>query len=57
LQIDNAIERLITKNADVNQIRDKARQNGMRTLLEDGLLKVKAGTTSINEVYRVTQET
>jgi general secretion pathway protein E len=56
LQIDNAIERLITKNADVNEIRDNARKNGMRTLLEDGLLKVKAGTTTINEVYRVTQE-
>ncbi|MGO9139588.1 MAG: type II secretion system ATPase GspE [Syntrophales bacterium] len=56
LRIDSAIERLITRNADVNQIRDKARQNGMRTLLEDGLLKVKAGTTTINEVYRVTQE-
>jgi general secretion pathway protein E len=56
LHIDNAIERFITKNADVNQIRDMARQNGMRTLLEDGLLKVKAGMTTINEVYRVTQE-
>ncbi|MGZ3596200.1 MAG: type II secretion system ATPase GspE [Syntrophales bacterium] len=56
LQIDNAIELLITKNADANEIRDSARKNGMRTLLEDGLLKVKAGTTTINEVYRVTQE-
>jgi len=56
LRIDSAIERLITKNADVGQIRDKARQNGMRTLLEDGMMKVKAGTTTINEVYRVTQE-
>lgn len=56
LRIDSAIERLITKNADVNQIRDKARQDGMRTLLEDGMMKVKAGTTTINEVYRVTQE-
>jgi general secretion pathway protein E len=56
LRIDNTIERLITKNADVNQIRDQARQSGMRTLLEDGLMKVKAGTSTINEVYRVTQE-
>jgi general secretion pathway protein E len=56
LQIDNVIERLITKNADASQIRDKARQNGMRTLLEDGMMKVKAGATTINEVYRVTQE-
>jgi general secretion pathway protein E len=56
VKIDNSIQQLIIKNADANQIRDKARESGMRTLLEDGLLKVKSGATTINEVYRVTQE-
>jgi general secretion pathway protein E len=56
LEIDNSIHQLIIKNADARQIRETAKKNGMRTLLEDGLLKVKSGQTTINEVFRVTQE-
>ena len=56
LEIDNSIHPLIIKNVDARQIREMARKNGMRTLLEDGLLKVKSGQTTINEVFRVTQE-
>jgi general secretion pathway protein E len=56
LEIDNSIHQLIIKNADAHQIRQTAKQNKMRTLLEDGLLKVKNGQTTINEVFRVTQE-
>ncbi|OPY87661.1 MAG: Type II secretion system protein E [Smithella sp. PtaU1.Bin162] len=56
LEVDNSISQLISKNADVRQIRETARKNGMRTLQEDGLLKVKSGLTTINEVFRVTQE-
>jgi len=56
LEVDNSISQLISKNADVRQIWETARKNGMRTLLEDGLLKVKSGLTTINEVFRVTQE-
>ena len=56
LQVDQSIHQLIIKNADARQIREEARKNGMRTLLEDGLLKVKSGQTTINEVFRVTQE-
>ena len=47
---------MILKNADVIQIREAARTNGMRTLLEDGLEKVRAGMTTLPEVLRVTQE-
>ncbi len=56
LEMDSAIHQLIIKDADAHQIRLMARQNKMRTLLEDGMLKVKAGLTTINEVFRVTQE-
>jgi len=56
LTIDTSIHTLIIKNADVQQIREAARKNGMRTLMEDGLLKVKNGVTTINEIFRVTQE-
>lgn len=56
LIIDDDIRKLILKNADSNQIREVARQNGMKTLLEDGMDKVKAGITTFSEVLRVTQE-
>lgn len=54
--IDNAIHQLIIHHADALQIREAARKNGMRTLMGDGLLKVKASVTTINEIFRATQE-
>jgi type II secretory ATPase GspE/PulE/Tfp pilus assembly ATPase PilB-like protein len=54
--VDDDVRSLILKNADANQIRESARKNGMRTLLEDGSDKVKAGVTTLSEVLRVTQE-
>ncbi len=56
LEMDSTIHQLVIKDADVREIRDAAKSNGMRTLIEDGMLKVKAGLTTINEVFRVTQE-
>jgi general secretion pathway protein E len=56
LVVDDDIRRHILKNADSNDIRQTARQNGMKTLLEDGADKIKAGTTTLTEVLRVTQE-
>lgn len=57
LVIDDDIRRLILKNADSNEIRDAAKKHGMRTLIEDGAEKIKAGVTTLSEVLRVTQET
>ena len=56
LVIDDEIRKLILTNADANQIRLAARQRGMRTLLEDGVKKIKTGVTTLSEVFRVTQE-
>lgn len=56
LFVNEDIRRLILKNSDSNQIREMAKQNGMRTLLEDGSDKVKNGLTTLSEVLRVTQE-
>ena len=56
LQMDQSIHQLVIKDADARQIRETAKARGMRTLMEDGLLKVKSGQTTINEVFRVTQE-
>ncbi|MFH0787161.1 MAG: type II secretion system ATPase GspE [Pseudomonadota bacterium] len=54
--IDDEIRRMILKNGDSNQMREAARKKGMRTLLEDGLEKVKEALTTLPEVLRVTQE-
>jgi len=56
LLVADDIRTLILRNADSNQIREAARRHGMKTLLEDGAEKVKAGMTTFNEVLRVTQE-
>lgn len=56
LSVDDDIRKLILRSADSNQIRESARMHGMKTLLEDGAEKVKAGITTLSEVLRVTQE-
>jgi len=56
LVVDEEIRKLILKSADAAQIRNTAKQYGMRTLLEDGAVKVKSGITTLNEILRVTQE-
>jgi len=56
LVMDNDIRRLLTSGADSVKMKDMAVRNGMATLFEDGLLKVKNGMTTLNEVLRVTQE-
>ena len=54
--INSSMHQLIVQNADARQIREMARRNGMRTLMEDGLSKVKTGETTVNEIFRATQE-
>ncbi len=56
LHVTDDIQRLILGKKDSNVIKEAARKNGMRTLREDGWLKVKKGMTTISEVIRVTQE-
>jgi type IV pilus assembly protein PilB len=47
------IERLVVERASSEEIRRSARRDGMVTLREDGLEKVRGGLTSIEEVLRV----
>jgi len=56
LVMDEDIHKLILKNSDSNRIRVMAREHGMRTLMEDGIEKIKNGITTLEEVLRVTQE-
>jgi type IV pilus assembly protein PilB len=50
---DRLIER-ISQGAPLNEIRELARGDGMKTLRVDGVDKVRAGITTLEEVYRVT---
>jgi general secretion pathway protein E len=56
LEVNDAIQRLILEKKESHIIKEAARKNGMRTLREDGWMKVKQGVTTIPEVLRVTQE-
>jgi general secretion pathway protein E len=56
LVMNDAIRRLVMKHAGEGDIEAAAREAGMRTMYEDGLVKSLAGVTTIEEVLRVTQE-
>jgi general secretion pathway protein E len=56
LRMTEDIQKLILEKSDSNAIKEAARKRGMRTLREDGWLKVKQGMTTVSEVLRVTQE-
>ena len=54
LMLTPAIKELVMKKASEAEIKIAARKAGMATLRENGLAKVKAGITSLEEVMRVT---
>jgi general secretion pathway protein E/type IV pilus assembly protein PilB len=54
LTINDDIQRMIFEKTSAIEIRQKARELGMRTLREDGLRKVVIGTTTLDEVLRAT---
>lgn len=55
LVVTESIREMIINKASSQQIKQKAVAQGMRTLRQDGLLKVIKGVTTISEVLRVTQ--
>jgi len=53
MQVSDAIKRLVVDRADAVAIRARAEREAMRSLRHDGLGKVLAGMSSIEEVERV----
>ena len=53
MPISEEIERMVVERSSSEDIRRSARRDGMITLREDGLEKVRSGSTSIEEVLRV----
>jgi type IV pilus assembly protein PilB len=54
LPVTSEIRRLVLNNATTDEMREYADSAGIRSLREDGRLKVLAGLTTIEEVERVT---
>lgn len=52
--VDDTIQRLIFDHSTSSVLRARAREMGMRTLREDGMLKIASGMTSLQEVLRAT---
>jgi general secretion pathway protein E/type IV pilus assembly protein PilB len=52
--INDEIQKMIFDKESATTIRKRARELGMRTLREDGVRKVLAGVTTLEEVMRVT---
>lgn len=53
LVVTDSIRQILLQNPDVAALRNAAREQGMRTLKEDGWEKAKAGLTTPEEVLRV----
>ncbi|CAI07007.1 general secretion pathway protein E (Type II traffic warden ATPase) [Aromatoleum aromaticum EbN1] len=54
--MDDAAHQAVLSGADATILHNVARRAGMLTLYEDGLRKVAAGVTSMDELLRVTQD-
>lgn len=56
LLVDDVIRNTILNNSEADAIKRIGVENGMRTLREAGLARVREGLTSIEEIMRVTSE-
>ncbi len=56
LIVDDDIREMISQNTDSETIKKKAIEKGMIPLIQDGLIKVSNGITTVEEVLRVSQK-
>jgi len=54
--IDDTVKNTILKTSDANAIKQQAIEQGMITLRQAGAQTVLEGVTTIEEVFRVTQQ-
>ena len=54
--IDDGMRRAVLDGLDAASLHTKATAAGMHTLYEDGLRKVAAGITTLDELLRVTED-
>ncbi len=56
LKVTEGIRELVVAKADFETIRKRAQKEGMTTMMEDGLEKVLAGTTTLEEILKATRQ-
>ena len=56
MPITEEIQRIILNNGNAMEIAAQAKRDGVKDLRESGLLKVKQGLTTLEEVLGVTNE-
>jgi general secretion pathway protein E len=56
LVMNDEMRRAVMRHAGMGELEQLARQAGMRTMYEDGIVKALAGLTTIEEVLRVTED-
>ncbi|MBL8263111.1 MAG: type II secretion system ATPase GspE [Xanthomonadaceae bacterium] len=56
LVMNDEIRRAVMRHAGMGELEQLAKQAGMRTMYEDGIVKAMAGLTTIEEVLRVTED-
>ncbi|MEX1026743.1 MAG: GspE/PulE family protein [Candidatus Paceibacterota bacterium] len=56
LDVTESIKELIRQGASTAQIEKQAKEEGMMTMIEDGIFKAVQGNTSVEEVLRVVSE-
>lgn len=56
LEVTPKMQELITTKVSEEKVKAQARADGMVTMLEDGMSKIEAGATTLEEVLRVTKE-
>ncbi len=56
LEMTKELSKIILEGSSPEKIRKEAKRQGMITMKQDGILKVLSGTTSLEEVLRVTEE-
>jgi type IV pilus assembly protein PilB len=56
LPITDEMRQVIMRNGNALDIAEQARKEGVRDLRQSGLLKVKAGITSLEEIEAITNE-
>jgi type IV pilus assembly protein PilB len=56
MPVSHDVQELIAGDAKVSAVEQKAREEGMLTILEAGLQKVKEGITTIEEILKVASD-